>query len=454
MSLLWIIVEISVNFVEVLLFLLIINSKFPNKTQSIMPAIFALLFCTIGVSCIGLLHITWFPEYIFEPLVMLIYALVTRGGIIRLKLFWSVLGISLICLVNYMGIVIELLIPGLTLDLLMRPQTIVRFQFLVLCKLLQLIVTVILIKRESFNNLKSGSIILLIIAPVMSIVTITVQVEYGLGPVSSSVRQLLLASTCVSILLINIILFVLYESLSRQAKNNLQMQANLQRYDMLISHYEEIKSIYDEIRGFWHDYHNHLQVVNGYLELQQYEKLKKYLHEIEDSMGGIEMRVNSGNMLIDAIVSSKLLLIKNQNISVSVNIYVPPVLSISDIDMCILLGNLLDNAIEACQRMTGSSAKRFIEIDLKTIKGQLHITVRNSTNGILRMVGSHFLSDKRGKYHGIGIRNIDEITNKYDGYINRKHENCVFETNIMFPIEQACQNELQILNHTDISTMV
>ena len=217
----------------------------------------------------------------------------------------------------------------------------------------------------------------------------------------------------------------------------------LQQYDMQTRHNEEIKGLYDEMRGWRHDYHNHLQVIHGYLQLEKYGKLEAYLKEIEGGITGMEMPVNSGNSLIDAIVSSKILLARNQGIQASASICVPSDLSMDDTDLCVLLGNLLDNAVEACERITDPEAKRFIEIEMRLMKGHLHITVGNSTNGNVRMMGPRFLSDKNGRYHGIGIRHIDEITEKYGGYINRRHENCIFETNIMLPIKKVFQPGLQ-----------
>jgi len=440
----WYCIEITVNLVEVALYLYLINSKCPPKYNRIISFVIALVAGATGLSYISFYNVTWIPDFVYELSIVMLYALLTRKGTILIKTFWALVGIALICATALIGISVGLLLPGVTTDVILREQSATRFQLLILCKLMQAILFFFLAARKEGRPLNNKfSIIALIFVSATSLLTVSLLLEYGLGPAPSAASEFLLIGASMSILVINLVVFVLYESLSKQAENNLKMQATLQQYDMLMHHYEEIRGIYDEMHGWRHDYRNHLQAIYGYLQLKKYEKLDDYLKELEKSITDMETTVSSGNVLIDAIISSKLLVARNQNIQTSENIYAPPALNINDTDMCILLGNLLDNAIEACQRITGMEMNRLIEIEIKTIKGHLHITVRNSTNGIVRMSGAKFLSVKTERFHGIGIRHIDEITSKYDGYVNRKHKNCVFETNIMLPLESTCIAPLQ-----------
>lgn len=444
MNLLWNGIEISVNLVEVGLYLFLINSKFHNKTKSHIPFLLALVIGAVGLWCIAFYHVPWMPDFLFETIVVFLYAIITRKGKILLKLFWVVIGITLICATSIIAISLGLLMPGVTMDVILRQQSAARFQLLILCKLMQALLFFALATRKGHTRLFNiPIIILLILVSSTSFLMVLLLLEYGLGPAPSITSQLLMIGASMSVLVMNLIVFILFESLSRQAENNLQMQARIQQNDMLVRHSEEIAGLYDEMRGWRHDYHNHLQVIHGYLQLKKYDKLEAYLKGIENNITGMEMPINSGNLLVDAIISSKILLASNQNIDTHANIQVPTHLKMSETDMCVLLGNLLDNAIEACQRIIEPEVKRFIEVEIRAIKGHLYITVRNSTSGNVRMLDNIFLSDKNGRHHGVGIRHIDEITGKYEGYISRSHENCVFETTIMFPLEKIIQPVLQ-----------
>ena len=111
---------------------------------------------------------------------------------------------------------------------------------------------------------------------------------------------------------------------------------------------------------------------------------------------------------------------------------VPERLTVSDIDLCVILGNLIDNGVESCEKMK-ETEKKFIRVYIGIFKEQLYISVTNSTNEVIRRLDKEFISNKRGN-HGHGLKRIDNIVEKYDGFINRKNEPGAFATEIMLPL--------------------
>ena len=112
---------------------------------------------------------------------------------------------------------------------------------------------------------------------------------------------------------------------------------------------------------------------------------------------------------------------------------VPEELKISDVHLCAIVGNLLDNAIEACEKITEGASPRFIRIYIGLFKSQLYISVANSTCEKYRRRLSELVTAKLGE-HGFGLRRIDKIAEKYDGYVNRKNEPGIFATEVMIPL--------------------
>lgn len=110
----------------------------------------------------------------------------------------------------------------------------------------------------------------------------------------------------------------------------------------------------------------------------------------------------------------------------------PEEISISDIDLCVLIGNILDNAVESCEAME-EKEERFLRVYISILKQQLYISVTNSTKEKLRKFDFEYITNKRGN-HGHGLKRIDNIVNKYDGFINRKNEPGVFVTEIMLAL--------------------
>ena len=111
---------------------------------------------------------------------------------------------------------------------------------------------------------------------------------------------------------------------------------------------------------------------------------------------------------------------------------VPPALTVSEIDLCVILGNLLDNAIESCRKIA-EEEERFLRVYIGILKQQLYISVTNATTETVRQRTDAYFSTKRGD-HGHGLRRVDQVVKKYDGYLNRQNEPGVFATEILLPL--------------------
>lgn len=195
---------------------------------------------------------------------------------------------------------------------------------------------------------------------------------------------------------------------------------------------EEVQNIYETMRGWRHDYHNHMQKIKAHLALNQLEEVKEYLNQLEEDLDAVDIAIQTGNVTVDAILSSKLSVAESREIEVNCKAKVPKKLAVSDIDLCVIIGNLIDNGIESCEKLK-SQEKRFIRIYIGIFKEQLYISVSNATNEVIRKLDKEFISNKRGN-HGHGLKRIDRIVEKYDGFINRKNEPGAFVTEIMLPL--------------------
>jgi sensor histidine kinase regulating citrate/malate metabolism len=137
--------------------------------------------------------------------------------------------------------------------------------------------------------------------------------------------------------------------------------------------------------------------------------------------------------MVDAILNSKLSLIATKHIAVNAKAAVPTKLHISEIDLCVIIGNLLDNAMEACLNQPTRS-DRFIRVYIGVLKQQLYISVQNSVGGEVIRSGKTFISTKNSATRGFGLMRIDRIADKYNGYVNRQSEEGVFATEVMLPL--------------------
>ena len=194
---------------------------------------------------------------------------------------------------------------------------------------------------------------------------------------------------------------------------------------------DEVENVYNTMRGWRHDYHNHMQTLKAYLSMNQLKEMSEYLDHLEEDLDSIDIAIKTGNTSVNAILSSKVSIAQRNAINVNCKATVPAKLKISDVHLCTIIGNLLDNAIESCQKVEPD--KRFIRIYIGLFKEQLYISVTNSTNQTQRKKLTELITSKKGE-HGFGLRRIDKIVDQYDGYLNRKNEPGVFATEIMLPL--------------------
>lgn len=202
--------------------------------------------------------------------------------------------------------------------------------------------------------------------------------------------------------------------------------------ELVDKHYEEVETMYRKMRGWRHDYHNHIQVLKAHMEMKDYEEASSYLDMLNHDLSTVDTVIKTGNVMVDAILNSKLSMMKEKNIHIDVTAIVPSEVPFSGIDLSVLIGNLLDNAMEACVKQENED-NRFIRIYIDIVKKQLYIAITNSMDGRAKKAGMKYLSSKGG-IHGFGLLRIDGIVRKYGGFINRQNEEGVFATEVMLPI--------------------
>ena len=158
--------------------------------------------------------------------------------------------------------------------------------------------------------------------------------------------------------------------------------------DLLEKHCEEVQNMYRQTRGWRHDYHNHIQTMKAHLAMGNLSELYKYLNELDTDLTTVDTVIKTGNVMIDAILNSKISLARARDIAVDAKAIVPKELtsSITEVDLSLIIGNLMDNAMEACMKIENAD-NRFIRVYIDILKGQLYIYVMNSATGRMKRSG-------------------------------------------------------------------
>lgn len=201
---------------------------------------------------------------------------------------------------------------------------------------------------------------------------------------------------------------------------------------LMEKHYDEVQNMYRQMQTWRHDYKNHLQVMKAHLDMGEYGELSDYIMHLNQELTRIDMFLKTGNVMLDAILNSKISLAQSKQIEVNAKVVLPTERSMPEYDLCALLGNLLDNAIEGCQTIE-KGEDRFIRIYIGVLREQLYLSVANSYAAAIRREKGHYRSTKAPD-RGFGLMSVDSIVSKYKGYVNRKYDESVFATEVLLPL--------------------
>jgi sensor histidine kinase regulating citrate/malate metabolism len=228
----------------------------------------------------------------------------------------------------------------------------------------------------------------------------------------------------VSLLFVNFFVFYLYDNLSVRQEERYEKLRLFQQNTYYQKQFELIKTSLKSTRSFKHDLNNHLAVLKLLVEKNEHNEAMKHIEQMSDAIVTASEYAQSGNIIIDSILNFKLQGAEQHGISASLELNIPEQLSITSYDMSVILGNLLDNAINACSKL--EKDKR-LDIKIKYKRGRLITKISNTYNGSLNYSGDNLItSDKDKENHGMGIKNIKSVLDKYNGEMEIEHTKDVF----------------------------
>ncbi|MFZ7119443.1 MAG: sensor histidine kinase [Eubacteriaceae bacterium] len=207
----------------------------------------------------------------------------------------------------------------------------------------------------------------------------------------------------------------IFEGISKESEKQMKMNLSLQQKEIKYKYNKELEATVENIRGIKHDISNHLSVISGYIQCNEYEKAKDYIYKLSKPINTANELLFIDHPAISSILYVKTILAEKRKIDIKVETKISSEIKIMDIDITILLGNILDNAIEACEHV--SEEEKRIKISIVTKDGYILIDCINSMNqDRIKVQNEGFATTKQDKInHGIGLKNIKTVIEKYHG---------------------------------------
>lgn len=237
--------------------------------------------------------------------------------------------------------------------------------------------------------------------------------------------------TCIFLLLlINIATFYLYDSIILEMDEKTASMLLLQQNNYYERQFELMKTTLANTRSFHHDLENHLSIIYSLSESRETDKLKEYLSELLEEKNEIYQYTHSGNVVIDSIMNFKLQEAGNKGVCIAAELCVPEELPVKSSDLTVILGNLMDNAIQASIYL--NKGDRIVEAAIRYDKSRLIIDIKNRyDNLILYEKGKLVTTKEDKKIHGVGLVNVKTVVERYGGILKLEHSDGVFRASAL-----------------------
>lgn len=196
---------------------------------------------------------------------------------------------------------------------------------------------------------------------------------------------------------------------------------------------------YGQSERLRHDMKNHIIALSGLCRNGEWEQLEGYLKRMEDSIPEAYGDM-TGNKAVDALLYRKRKQAEAEEAEWECDVRIPKESGIDEFDLCVLFGNLLDNALEACEKLRSGGAhgraRRFVRVQAKTVRKCFLLEVENSMDGTERPAGG-FTNKKTAQGHGIGLLNVSDVVQKYDGTMQVETGGGIFTISVLIPLPDA-----------------
>jgi len=202
-----------------------------------------------------------------------------------------------------------------------------------------------------------------------------------------------------------------------------------------IGYYEKINKIYGEFRSFRHDYKNHVLCLRGLIAADKKDEALEYMNTMQDMSSVGKNKYHTGNVIIDALLDDKS--DKAEKVNTKIDFEgVVPTSGISNADLCIIMANAIDNAIEACSK-DESENKKSVKIDADFRQGYFFLRVSNPMFEEVKFKGKNKVATSKAdkEHHGFGVANIVHTAEKYGGTAEISMDNGQFTIDVQLMLE-------------------
>lgn len=237
-------------------------------------------------------------------------------------------------------------------------------------------------------------------------------------------------ATCYALTGMCLVIFSIY-----YVDKRMSLPLAYQQNQLMTKHIETLKRQEEAVASLHHDIKNHFICIKNLLEMGHQDEARAYLEEVTETGTRAWQAVQTGNVYVDAVLNEKMALAKEQQTAFEVDIFLPREANQFSYDLCIILSNALDNALEECQKFIGEGRQGEIRIQAYGKQNHLIIDIINTMKEPVHIVNNRINTTKKDfRHHGIGLTNIFAAVKKWKGDIKLSSGQDWFKISIVLPL--------------------
>lgn len=415
--------EYVTNICEPVMLWLLLKSNLPQKKNKRIPSVIAVVILAGITTFMNMSEWPYVPVVLIALVAFCTYSFLFFEGTPHIRIFWGASMMFIIVFGNAITAEIPTLLPAVTVEAIQYPSLerfIIQLSYIVM---LFILTGGLILWGRSVREISLSTAVWMVALCVLcsAALYLMIDVTFTVSAAGNSTVICLIVTLLIFVLTVSALLLI--SAVNKREILYAAAKAEADAFRREGSYNDELMQVFSSVRQIKHDYASHISTIAGLFHRGKTKELDQYLESYAKEYGDVDYYAVTGDVSIDSLISSKLMVCKANDIKVELSAFGWGRTALTSAETVSLLGNLMDNAINACKKV--DSEKRLISITLRRKASMLSINITNSTVG---KVQEKVLSG------GLGLPRIRNIIEKYDGLFRLRPEEGAMVAEVLLPI--------------------
>jgi hypothetical protein len=417
--------EYVTNICEPVMLWLLLKSNLPQKRSKRILSVVGVIILAGITTLMNMAEWPYVPVVLIGLVAFCTYSLLFFEGTAHIRIFWAALMIFIIVFGNAITAEIPTLLPAVTVEAIQYPSLerfIIQLSYIVL---LLILTGGLILWGKRVRDISFSTAVWMVALCVLCSAALYLMIDVTFTVFSAGNSTVLCLIVTLLIFILTVSALLLISAVNKREKLYMEAKTEADALRREASYNDELMQVFSSVRQIKHDYASHISTIAGLYHRGKTEELDQYLESYAKEYGDVDYYAVTGDVSIDSLLSSKLMVCKANDIKVELSAFGWGKTSLTSAEMVSLLGNLIDNAVNACNSVDPEN--RAISITFRRKASMLNISVTNSTNGTV---------PEKALSGGLGLPRIRSIVDKCDGLFRLRPEDGTMVAEVLLPITE------------------